>query len=72
MLDLSRVGFIDSSGVSEVVRIGQALAARRLSLHVVLSRRALAALTLSAVVRTVVVHDSVAAALAAQDRSVAD
>lgn len=63
VLDLSSVGFVDSTGIGAFVRIRSALRDRGLELHVVPSRRVRAALTLASLETTMVVHDSLEAAL---------
>lgn len=70
VLDLTEVSFIDSTGIGELVRVRRTLQHRGQGMHVVPSRRVLSALTISSILGTMIIHDTVSDALL--DGDVAD
>ena len=67
VLDLTQVGFIDSSGIGVLARLRAELRNRGLPLHVVPSPRVHAALKLAALTGVIGLHSSVQAARLAQN-----
>lgn len=63
VLDLSGVGFIDSTGIGVIVLVRRKVRVRRGELHIVASRRVRAALRLAALEQALNLHDRLADAL---------
>lgn len=63
VLDLSNVGFIDSTGIGVIVLVRRKVRVRRGELHVVVSRRVRAALRLAALEQALNLHDRIEDAL---------
>ena len=63
VLDLSAVGFIDSTGIGVIVLARRKVRVRRGELHIVVSRRVRAALRLAALEQALNLHDTLADAL---------